>query len=132
MKIQVNNGIITSYAIIGDLENSIEIDDDKLPNNFIEDYVSGYFQYNEKDKKIEENPNYSYIEETDYTDIKDDNETVKTNSSDFKKVISLLSILQKKALLKDIQIDTLTEQNKNLTRDIMEIKKELKGDDKVE
>ncbi|MGW9905530.1 DUF2977 family protein [Staphylococcus cohnii] len=45
MKIKVNDDLILSYAIIGNVDNSIEIDENTLPNDFFEKFKPRRYKY---------------------------------------------------------------------------------------
>lgn len=58
MKIMIKEGtnLIDAYATIGIVEDSIEIDEAILPDNFFSDFAEDKFLYS--DGKVTENPNY--------------------------------------------------------------------------
>lgn len=45
MKIKVDDGLILSYAIIGNIDNSIEISDEMVPDSFVEDFKPAKYRY---------------------------------------------------------------------------------------
>lgn len=56
MQIMTNDIYITGYAVAGIVEDSIEIDEAILPDNFFEDFAPEKFLYS--DGKVTENPDY--------------------------------------------------------------------------
>lgn len=45
MKIKVDDDLIVSYAIIGNIDNSIEISDEMVPDSFVEDFKPKKYRY---------------------------------------------------------------------------------------
>lgn len=45
MKIKVNDELILSYAIIGNVDNSIEISNEIVPDSFVEDFKPKKYRY---------------------------------------------------------------------------------------
>ena len=45
MKIKVSNGLIMSYAIVGNIDNSIEISDDIVPYDFLLNFKPKKYKY---------------------------------------------------------------------------------------
>lgn len=45
MNIKVENDLILSYAIIGNIDDSIEISDEIIPSNFIDDFKPKKYKY---------------------------------------------------------------------------------------
>lgn len=56
MQIIVNDGYVTGYAVVGSVEDSIEIDETALPDNFFSDFAENKFLY--VDGRVTENPDW--------------------------------------------------------------------------
>lgn len=56
MNIKVENDLILSYAIIGNIDNSIEVSDEIIPINFIDDFKPKKYKY--VNEQITLNGNY--------------------------------------------------------------------------
>lgn len=56
MNIKVKNDLILSYAIIGNIDDSIEISDEIIPSNFIDDFKPKKYKY--VNEQITLNGNY--------------------------------------------------------------------------
>lgn len=57
MKIKVSNGLIMSYAIVGNIDNSVEISDDIVPYDFLLNFKPKKYKY--EGGQIVLNENYS-------------------------------------------------------------------------
>lgn len=127
MKIQLNdNNIITSYANVGDIENSIEVKDDQLPSEFYEHYQRGYYKYDEETQSVVKNENYDEDFNTPYPN-KDQvpNDVPKINDEELNKIISMLSVIQKANVKAMMTNDKLVKQNAQLSKDIVELKNKI-------
>lgn len=67
MNIKVNDDLILSYAIIGNIENSVEINEDILPSDFFEEFKPKKYKYT--NGKIVLNENYQHNEDTAITPL---------------------------------------------------------------
>ena len=110
MRLVLDNDQIVSFALIGDLDNSIEFDQSKLPDDFYSDFKPRYFLL--KDNEITVNP-----------DFKDVVYTVPETEPNQEQQI--LSTLAKQVM--NLQLENVQQKqiNANLTKEIMN----LKGDE---
>ena len=60
MKIKLNENKIVAYVIVGNLKGGIEVDNSILPDDFMMNFKSNYYVYN--DNQISINPDYKYPE----------------------------------------------------------------------
>ena len=113
MRLVLDKDQIVSFALIGDLNNSIEFDQSELPDDFYSDFKPRYFLL--KDNKITVNP-----------DFKDVVYTVPETEPNQEQQI--LSTLAKQVM--DLQLENVQQKqiNANLTKQIMD----LKGDENHE
>lgn len=132
MKVRVDsNDVITGYALVGDLDNSINVDSMDIPEDFFERFAFGYFKLDRENNKIIVNPDYhepTYDDE-DYT-IPSNN--APSNNAEIKQVIGIVGKVQKQSVKIAMANDMLMRQNANLTKDILEIKKMLDNKGGVE
>lgn len=128
MKIQIDeNNVITSYAIVGDVENSIEVMDDQIPDDFFGNYQRGYYKYDNDTEMIIRNEDYKPHEDVDFIDDEDNSHFVTSEDTEIKKIINLLSSVQKSNVKTMIINDKLLKQNAQLSKDILELKNEVKN-----
>ena len=127
MKIQLNdNNIITSYANIGDIEGSIEISEDQLPNDFYENYKRGYYKYDEENQLVVRNENYDEEFNMPYPNNEQvPNDVPNLNNEELNKVILMLSNLQKINVKAMITNEKLVKQNAQLTKDVVDLKNKI-------
>lgn len=107
MRLVLDKNQIVSFALIGDLDNSIEVDDNIVPDDFMENFKPRYFLM--KDNEITVNP-----------DFKDVVYTVPETKPDQEQQI--LSTLAKQMM--DLQLENVQQKqiNANLTKEIMNLK----------
>lgn len=121
MKIQIDsNNIITSYAKVGNIENSIEVKDNQLPSDFYDGYKRNFYKYDEENEMVVKNENY---EENDY--LTDTNNNMADNNEKLSKVISMLSVMQKTNVETMMINDNLVKQNAQLSKDVVELKNKI-------
>lgn len=127
MKIQIDsNNIITSYANVGDIENSIEVTDDQLPSDFYDNYKRNFYKYDQENEMVVKNEDYE--ENDDLNDINNDLSLEVGKPIDnekLNKVISMLSVIQKSNVKTMIINDKLVKQNAQLSKDIVELKNKI-------
>ena len=107
MRLVLDKNQIVSFALIGDLDNSIEFDQSKLPEDFYNSFKPRYFLM--KDNEITVNP-----------DFKDVVYTVPETEPNQEQQI--LSTLAKQVM--DLQLENVQQKqiNANLTKQIMDLK----------
>ncbi|WP_268222265.1 DUF2977 domain-containing protein [Staphylococcus ureilyticus] len=113
MKIKVDNDLILSYAIIGNIENSVEIDEEILPSDFFDDFKPKKYKYT--NDKIVLNETYEYNEETPITPLPTH---VSGSDDELRKTYGNLqmSSVQTAKIVSDLskQVALLTKQNVEL------------------
>ena len=107
MRLVLDKDQIVSFALIGDLDNSIEFDQNKLPEDFYNSFKPRYFLM--KDNEITVNP-----------DFKDVVYTVPETEPNQEQQI--LSTLAKQVM--DLQLENVQQKqiNVSLTKQIMDLK----------
>ncbi|PIS62252.1 hypothetical protein AZH47_10275 [Corynebacterium striatum] len=113
MKIKVDNDLILSYAIIGNIENSVEIDEGILPSDFFDDFKPKKYKYS--NGQIVLNETYEYNEETPITPLPTH---VSGSDDELRKTYGNLqmSSVQTAKIVSDLskQVALLTKQNVEL------------------
>ena len=109
MKIKLEGNKIVAYAIVGNLEDGIEVDNSILPDDFIENFVSGKFLYTNDKVVVNENFVPAKPEEVEGPS----------------QIQQSLSVLTKQVM--DLQLENAQQKqiNASLTKQIMD----LKGDE---
>lgn len=126
MKIEVVDNLILSYAIIGDVANSIEVDDELLPADFIENFEPKKFKYENEQVLINDD-----FEVYDY--YSDDialfgSPNVDSHDDELRKMFADMQVQLVQASTMVMQ---LTKQNAELAKQLVitnQAVEELKGD----
>lgn len=98
MNIKVENDLILSYAIIGNIDDSIEISDEIIPSNFIDDFKPKKYKY--VNEQIVLNGNYQEDEQP----IQQPNGVIPGNDEELRKMfanmqVQLVQLSQEMAIL---------------------------------
>ncbi|WP_436870230.1 DUF2977 domain-containing protein [Staphylococcus shinii] len=109
------NDLIISYALIGGFENGIEINEDRLPINFVESFKPSYFLY--KDGEIKLNANY---EEKTEKYVKN----IDLPTSD-EALRQMFSSMQVQIVQGNKMVIQLTQQNAKLSQQIVNLSQEI-------
>lgn len=106
MKIKVDGTKIVAYAIVGNLEDGIEVDNSVLPDDFIENFVSEKFLYT--GGKVVVNENFVPVKQEE--------------AEGSSQIQQALSALTKQVM--DLQLENVQQKqiNANLTKQIMDLK----------
>lgn len=106
MKIKLEENKIVAYAIVGNLEDGIEVDNSVLPDDFIENFVSEKFLYTGGKVVVNEDFVPAKQEETEGPS----------------QIQQTLSVLTKQMM--DLQLENVQQKqiNANLTKEIMNLK----------
>lgn len=131
MKIQLNDdGIIIGYAIVGDIENSVEVSDNQLPENFKQKFVRGYYKLDDNGAVVV-NENYKAPTEETYQDTtqpSNNNTSIDlTSQKELQRMIAMLSSIQKTSVKNAIVSEKLMKQNADLTKEVTQLKQQSKG-----
>lgn len=126
MKIQIDsNNVITSYAKVGDIENSIEVTDNQLPSDFYDDYKRNFYKYDETNKKIIINENYN--PETSIPDIPQNIPGVGIPDIDNSQIKKMVSTLQKQGVKNNLIISNILKENEDLKSKIANLENNQGG-----
>lgn len=132
MKIQLNDdGVITGYASVGDIENSVEVSDDQLPENFKQKFVRGYYKLDDNGAVVV-NENYKApTDETPQDTTQPSNNANTgidlTEQKELQRMIAMLSSVQKTSVKNAIVSEMLMKQNADLTKEITQLKQQING-----
>lgn len=123
MKIKVDNELILSYAIIGNIENSIEISDEIVPKSFAEDfkpkkyrYTNGQIILNESYQNNEEIPIKKPIPNIDGTD---------------EELRNMFASMQVQLVQANMMVLQLSEQNAKMSQEIEKLKGASEDEDVI-
>ncbi|WP_341636371.1 DUF2977 domain-containing protein [Staphylococcus casei] len=111
------NDLIISYALIGGFENGIEINEDKIPINFVENFKPNYFLY--KDGEIKVNTNYE-------EKIEQYPKNIDLPTSD-EALRRMFSSMQVQIVQGNKMVIQLTQQNAKLSQQIVNLSQEIEA-----
>lgn len=118
MKIKLNNmNEIVEYAVIGDINNSIEIDESFIPKHFVETFEPKKYKYD--NEKISLNENFS-----EETGIPIEPPSINLPGTD-EELRSMFANMQIQIVEANTMIYEMSEQNARLAQEIVDIKSEL-------
>jgi purine nucleoside phosphorylase len=115
MRILVNeNNQIVGYSVAGSLEDDFEVSDEIVPNDFIQNYKSKYYLY--QNEQIVVNPNYETETSTQPitptpTQPEMSDETLK----------NMVATLQKQSVQSNMKINKLLKDNQDLKNKVSEL-----------
>ncbi|MGV3043342.1 DUF2977 domain-containing protein [Staphylococcus rostri] len=129
MKIEVVDNVILSYAIVGDVDNSIEVDDELLPADFIESFEPKKFKYENEQVIInDEFDEYDYYSDDMAFYKVPDNDMTVGHDDELRKMFANMQVQLVQA---NVMIAQLSKQQASLTEQLVLINKEnemLKGE----
>ena len=105
MKIKLDGTKIVAYAIVGNLKGGIEVDNSILPDDFMMNFKSNYYVYN--DNQISINPDYKYPE------METSNITPSQNQKLFMSLSQNVATLQSMIMAQNQQIAQLIAKEAN-------------------
>lgn len=126
------NNLITGYAVAGDLEGSIFVSQVDLPENFKQNFVSGYYKLDDNGAVVV-NENYKTpTDETEDDGLPPSNNDMSmgfdlTNNKDIQRMIAMLSSIQKTSVKSGVVSEMLMQQNAQLTKEITQLKQQING-----
>lgn len=119
MKIKVDNDLILSYAIIGNVDNSIDIDDEIVPIDFFESFKPKKYKYineeiilNEDFTEDEEQPTQPPI--------------IEMPSSD-EELRKMFADMQVQIVQANTMCTQVSQQNANLSQEVVKLNKEIEN-----
>lgn len=116
MNIKVENDLILSYAIIGNIDDSIEISDNIVPSNFIDDFKPKKYKYVNEQVTL----NGSYQEEEQV--IQQPNIEIPGTDEELRKMFASMQVQLVQA---NMMVMQLSQQNANLSQEMVVIKQKL-------
>ena len=118
MKIKVSNGLIMSYAIVGNIDNSVEISDDIVPYDFILNFKPKKYKY--EGGQIVLNENYS--SGNNEKPIQSPNISVPGSDEELRKMFAEMQVQLVQA---NMMVMQLSQQNARLSQEMVVINKKL-------
>ena len=118
MKIKVSNGLIMSYAIVGNIDNSVEISDDIVPYDFLLNFKPKKYKY--EGGQIVLNENYS--SGNNEQPIQPPNSVIPGNDEELRKMFAEMQIQLVQA---NMMIMQLSQQNARLSQELVVINQKL-------
>ena len=118
MKIKVSNGLIMSYAIVGNIDNSVEISDDIIPQDFLFNFKPKKYKY--ESGKIVLNENYS--SGNNEQPIQPPNISMPGSDEELRKMFAEMQVQLVQA---NMMVMQLSQQNVRLSQEMVVINKKL-------
>ena len=118
MKIKVSNGLIMSYAIVGNIDNSVEISDDIVPYDFLLNFKPKKYKY--EGGQIVLNENYS--SGNNEKPIQSPNISVPGSDEELRKMFAEMQVQLVQA---NMMVMQLSQQNARLSQEMVVINKKL-------
>lgn len=125
----VDNEII-GYSVIGGIDGDFEVSDEIVPNDFIQNYKSKYYLY--QNEQIVVNPNYQT--ET-LIEPKKPTTTITTSNGSDDSLRKMFASMQVQLVQANTIVAQMTQQNAKLSQEVVELKDEIesmKGENKDE
>lgn len=128
MQILVNNdNEIVGYATIGGFEDGINIENDNIPQGFMQNYKPKHYLY--QNEQIVVNPDYDEEPNVSYEP------TITTASGSDESLRRMFASLQVQLVQANTIVAQMTQQNAKLSQEVVELKDEIesmKGENKDE
>lgn len=118
MKIKVSNGLIMSYAIVGNIDNSVEISDDIVPYDFLLNFKPKKYKY--EGGQIVLNENYS--SGNNEQPIEPPNISMPGSDEELRKMFAEMQVQLVQA---NMMVMQLSQQNARLSQEMVVINKKL-------
>lgn len=119
------NNFIVGFAEVGGFEDGIEIDENIIPQDFIQNYKPKHYLY--QDEQIIVNPNYEEESNTSYI-----SPIITSNVSD-KELRTMFATMQVQLVQANLMVAEISQQNSELAQEVVKINQEienLKGENK--
>ena len=118
MKIKVSNGLIMSYAIVGNIDNSVEISDDIVPYDFLLNFKPKKYKY--EGGQIVLNENYS--SDNNEQPIQPPNISMPGSDEELRKMFAEMQVQLVQA---NMMVMQLSQQNARLSQEMVVINQKL-------
>lgn len=118
MKIKVSNGLIMSYAIVGNIDNSVEISDDIVPYDFLLNFKPKKYKY--EGGQIVLNENYS--SGNNEQPIQPPNISMPGSDEELRKMFAEMQVQLVQA---NVMVMQLSQQNARLSQEMVVINQKL-------
>ena len=118
MKIKVSNGLIMSYAIVGNIDNSVEISDDIIPYDFLLNFKPKKYKY--EGGQIVLNENYS--SGNNEKPIQPPNISMPGSDEELRKMFAEMQVQLVQA---NMMVMQLSQQNARLSQEMVIINQKL-------
>ena len=118
MKIKVSNGLIMSYAIVGNIDNSVEISDDIVPYDFLLNFKPKKYKY--EGGQIVLNENYS--SGNNEQPIQPPNISMAGNDEELRKMFAEMQV---QLVQGNMMVMQLSQQNAQLSQETVKLNYEI-------
>ena len=118
MNIKVSNGLIMSYAIVGNIDNSVEISDDIVPYDFLLNFKPKKYKY--EGGQIVLNENYS--SGNNEQPIQPPNISMPGSDEELRKMFADMQVQLVQA---NMMVMQLSQQNARLSQEMVVINQKL-------
>lgn len=120
MQISINNNNeIIGYAFIGGFENGIELDDNIVPQDFLQNYKPKYYLY--QNERIVVNTNYEEKSNTSYIP------PMTTSNTSDEELRKMFASMQVQLVQANMMVMQLSQQNARLSQEMVVINQKLDG-----
>lgn len=114
-----NNNEIIGYAFIGGFENGIELDDNIVPQDFLQNYKPKYYLY--QNERIVVNTNYEEKSNTSYIP------PMTTSNTSDEELRKMFASMQVQLVQANMMVMQLSQQNARLSQEMVVINQKLDG-----
>lgn len=118
MKIKVSNGLIMSYAIVGNIDNSVEISDDIVPYDFLLNFKPKKYKY--EGGQIVLNENYS--SGNNEQPIQPPNISMPGSDEELRKMFAEMQV---QLVQGNMMVMQLSQQNAQLFQEVVKVNSEI-------
>lgn len=112
-----NNNEIIGYAFIGGFENGIELDDNIVPQDFLQNYKPKYYLY--QNERIVVNTNYEEKSNTSYIP------PMTTSNTSDEELRKMFASMQVQLVQANMMVMQLSQQNARLSQEMVVINQKL-------
>ena len=116
MKIKVENDLILSYAIVGNIDDSIEISENIVPSNFIDDFKPKKYKY------VNEQISLSEIYQEEQQPVQPPNIAIPGTDEELRKMFASMQVQLVQA---NMMVMQLSQQNAQLSQETVKLNYEI-------